>query len=58
MNNISVNVRKWGDSIAIIIPKEAVKENKVEVGDKLNIIIQKGSCLKELFGVLKRERKI
>jgi antitoxin component of MazEF toxin-antitoxin module len=57
MQNIEVRARKWGDSIAVIIPSQIVSQKSIKIGDKLFISITKGSDIKEVFGILNKENK-
>jgi len=51
--NISVEVRKWGNSMGVLIPKDVAKKLHFNVGDKVILDVQKrGTILKELFGSL------
>lgn len=43
-------IRKWGDSMAIIIPKDVAKEGKIRVEDKVLVRIIKKTDLSKLFG--------
>ncbi len=47
-------VKRWGNSLGIIIPTEIVKEKKLEEGDIIFIPgIVKKTDLKEIYGSLK-----
>lgn len=61
--------KQWGNSLALIIPSDKVKEMKLRPGEEVNINIEKkANVLKELFGamqfnksteqLLKEERKL
>ena len=52
MDEIESIVRKWGDSVAIIIPKKIVSEKKVQIGDKIKISLKKKNGLRDLYGIL------
>ena len=56
MSHIITEAKKWGDSIAIIIPKKIVEMEKIKPKDKLEIIIQKKVDLSEFFGVLNSKK--
>lgn len=56
MNNIEVKARKWGDSIAIIVPSAVVTQKNIKIGDKLVVSVSKGSDIKEVFGILRRDK--
>lgn len=57
MVSIEVQAKKWGDSIAIIIPKAVVSEKNIKIGDKINISISRNPNIKEVFGILKGDKK-
>ncbi len=50
---IEAEIKQWGNSLGIIIPKDlAVKEN-IKSGDKVKILLShNGNVLKETFGSL------
>lgn len=50
-----VNVRKWGNSMGIVLPKELVAEKGIKEDDKVVIELAKKADLNNLFGSLKRE---
>ncbi len=59
MNTIQTRVRRWGNSLGIIIPSEAVEAEKIKENQEINILILKdsGNVLKETFGMLKGKLK-
>ena len=50
---VEVELKEWGNSLGVIIPKEITKQEKIESGQEIVIDIRKGNPLKELFGSLK-----
>ena len=50
-----VTVKKWGNSMGIILPRELVEKNKLEENDKIIIEVVKKADLRHLFGSLKRK---
>lgn len=57
MEEIQVTARKWGDSIAVIIPSEIVNTKKIKPSDKIKITIKKGGDdLSFLWGKLKTKK--
>ena len=52
MSMAEVEVKQWGNSIGIIIPKELARHEKIKNGDKIKIDITKKGKL-EGFGLLK-----
>ena len=53
MENINIKARKWGDSIAIVIPSEIVKREGIKANDDISVKIEKKNDLSALFGSLK-----
>ncbi|MEK6909199.1 MAG: hypothetical protein AABX23_04065 [Nanoarchaeota archaeon] len=56
MAQIKTIVRKWGDSIAVIIPKKLAEAKKLKPEDEILISIEKETSLKDLFGKWKTEK--
>jgi len=51
---VNLEVRRWGNSVGVVIPKEVVRKLHVKAGDQVVIDIQKrDNPLKELFGSMK-----
>ncbi len=51
---VITKTKQWGNSLAVIIPKENVVELRLKPGQEVNIRIeQKSNALKELFGSIK-----
>ncbi|MDP7116090.1 MAG: hypothetical protein QF915_03445 [Candidatus Woesearchaeota archaeon] len=49
--------KQWGNSLAVIIPKEEVKRLKLHANEKVHMRIEKsGNMLKEFFGSMKFTR--
>jgi antitoxin component of MazEF toxin-antitoxin module len=51
---IEVETKQWGNSIAVILPKEFVKERNIRIGEKLTIEAVKRLDLSKAFGILPR----
>ena len=50
---ISTKLRKWGNSIGIVIPNEILKEKNLREGEEVIIEVNKKNKIKQLFGSLK-----
>ena len=48
-----VIVKKWGNSLAIVIPNELVKEKHIKENDKVTVEIVKPADFSKVFGSLK-----
>ena len=53
MAELKAQVRKWGDSLAVIIPKEIAARERIRVKDRIRLIIEKELDLSDLFGAAK-----
>ena len=50
-----VMVRKWGNSIGVVFPKEFVEKKHLKVNEKIVVEIVKEADLRDIFGSLKRK---
>ncbi len=57
MVEIETEVRKWGDSLAIIIPKQLANMEKIHLRDQVHVVIEKEMDLSDLFGIIKGKTK-
>lgn len=57
MAELNAKVRKWGDSLAIIIPKETAEMEKINISDNVHIKIEKKMDFLDLFGIAKGKLK-
>ena len=48
-----VTVKKWGNSMGIVLPKEIVKNQGIKEGDEIVINVFKKGDLSDIFGTLK-----
>ena len=46
-------IRKWGNSMGVVVPKDVLREKNLQEGEEVTIIIEKKRSIKELFGSLK-----
>lgn len=54
MQSTEAQVRKWGRSAGVVIPREILEKEGIRVNDKVEILIRKKSNpIKETFGTLK-----
>ena len=53
MEQIEARARKWGDSIAVIIPKKIVQTERIMPNDKLVFSVEKHADLNDVFGSLR-----
>lgn len=50
---MEVVIRKWGNSFGVILPKELVEKEKLELNKKVVINIVKKKDFSDIFGTLK-----
>lgn len=50
---IEVKLKKWGNSIGLVLPKEYVKKNKFKEDQKVIINVVKETDLSNMYGKLK-----
>ncbi len=48
-----VKIKKWGNSLGVILPKNLVQEGSLHENDRLVITVAKRANLTSLFGSLK-----
>lgn len=55
---MKTQIKKWGNSFGIIIPKDIIQGEELEENDEIEILIAKPSnALKETFGLMKGKFK-
>lgn len=52
---IEVVLKKWGNSMGVVLPKEMVKREELKENQKLLIEVIKEADLTDIFGTLKRK---
>lgn len=50
---IATHLKRWGNSLGVIIPMEEIKIRNLQEGEEIIITIEKRKKMKELFGSLK-----
>ncbi len=53
---IQVEVKKWGNSMGVILPKVLVEKENLEEDDKIIIEIVKKADLSAIFGSIKKRK--
>lgn len=57
MQTVETQVREWGSSLGVVIPKEIAFHDKLKAGDTVRLLlIKKTNVFKELFGKVKLKR--
>jgi len=46
-------VRKWGNSLGVVIPREEASKEGIRENDEVEIVIRKAADIRELFGKFK-----
>jgi len=57
MEEIRTIARKWGNSIAVIIPKDMVERKKIRENSELVIEVKRRPIAGEIFGMFPRKSK-
>ncbi|MBI2550101.1 AbrB/MazE/SpoVT family DNA-binding domain-containing protein [Candidatus Woesearchaeota archaeon] len=52
---IEVVLKRWGNSIGVVLPKELIDKEKLKENEKVLIEVVKEADLTKLFGSLKRK---
>ncbi len=52
---VEVVVKKWGNSMGVVLPKEMVEKERLKENEKVLIEMVKEADLTGLFGTLKRK---
>ncbi len=50
---IEVTLRKWGNSVGVVFPKEFVKARNLKPDEKIIIEVTKKADFRDVFGTLK-----
>jgi len=55
MIEIKSKLRKWGNSLGVIVPQKVIENEKVKEGENIIILLKKeeDNILKEMFGSFK-----
>ncbi|MGD9275615.1 MAG: AbrB/MazE/SpoVT family DNA-binding domain-containing protein [Candidatus Pacearchaeota archaeon] len=54
---IKIKPRKWGNSLAVILPKLIVDANRIKENQEITIEIKDKPTAKKIFGMLPRKSK-
>ncbi len=57
MAEVDVQVKKWGDSLAVIIPKDVADREKIKAKDVIHLKVERETDLTDVFGILKGKLK-
>jgi len=55
---IEVKLKKWGNSMAIIVPNRIIEEKELKENQDIVIEITQKADLSDIFGSLKSKRKL
>ena len=54
MKEVEAQIREWGRSLGVVIPKDAVLEEHLKEGDTVKLLIlKKSNPIKKTFGTFK-----
>ena len=58
MEAVETQIREWGGSLGVVIPRKLVEQNKLKIGDTVDfLLLKKTNVLKETFGQLPHWKK-
>ena len=59
MEKIIAQVKRWGNSFGIILPRIVIENQQIKEGTKIEILVQakNKTKVKDVFGILKKELK-
>ncbi len=55
---VEVKLKKWGNSMAVIVPSRLVEERSLKENDSIVIEVVKKADLSDVFGSLKSKKKL
>ena len=60
MIEIKTKLRRWGNSLGVVVPMNSLQKEKFEEGDEIILLItkEKENVLKETFGIHKFKKPI
>lgn len=53
---VKVIIRKWGNSLGVVFPKEFVKERKLKIDQEIVLELAKNANLEDVFGLVKNNK--
>lgn len=58
MEAVEAQVREWGGSLGVVIPRLVAEKNQLKVGDKIEVLLlKKSNVLQETFGQLRHWKR-
>ncbi len=54
--NVEVEVKKWGNSLGVVLPKEFVERENIQENKKIILTIIKEADLSDIFGLVKKRK--
>ncbi len=56
MIDVKLIPRKWGNSIAVVLPESVVKQAKIRVGEPIELLIPQQENLQSVWGIWKTKK--
>ncbi|MBS3065543.1 AbrB/MazE/SpoVT family DNA-binding domain-containing protein [Candidatus Pacearchaeota archaeon] len=53
---VEVQLKKWGNSVGVVLPREIVEQKKLKESDKIVIEIVKIADLSRIYGLVKKRK--
>ncbi|MEW5760720.1 MAG: AbrB/MazE/SpoVT family DNA-binding domain-containing protein [Candidatus Thermoplasmatota archaeon] len=57
MGIVKAKLRRWGNSLGVVIPKEVAEREKIKPNDDVLVEIRKFADLSEIFGSLRNWKR-
>ena len=60
MIEIKSKLRKWGNSLGIVVPQKVIEKENAKEGDEVIVLLskEKDNVLKEMFGTFKFKKPV
>jgi len=60
MIQIKTRLRRWGNSLGVVVPQQVIEKEKSKEGDEVVILFKKNddNILKEIFGTFKFKKSV
>ena len=53
---IEAKIKRWGNSMAIIVPNRIIEEKRLKENDKIIVEVVKKADLSDIFGIIKKRK--
>ena len=53
---VQVNLKRWGNSLAVIVPSKIIEEKNLKENDAIFVEVVKKADLSKIFGTIKKRK--